>query len=312
MKRIVLLAAAAVLLPAASQAQNGQVVGPNGTVIAGAPGNWTPDIQAGGYGQVTSTNGRCGFAGYCAGSLELSVSGNQRPSDGQYPDWAYLYNLNAGSQGSFGSLALLDRLSFDWYRLSDPTWNTTDKAADWPYKTPVLRLTLADANGRRSDLVWEGYYNRAAGEALDGAPTPVDQWITSDDLQRGNFWVNLLPTGAGDENMFLDADCQYQPFTFWRGAVPSFSISQLLGPDGCLADANEQVVGIAVGVGSQWPLPYHGFVDNVRMGFDGTEELAVDTNFDLVTATPEPSTWVLMATGLLVIGGVARKRRAPR
>ncbi|MEO8621605.1 MAG: PEP-CTERM sorting domain-containing protein [bacterium] len=309
MKRSILHVVIALSLPAAVHAQNGQVVGPNGVVVAGAAGNWTPDIQAGAFGQVTTTNGRCGFGGYCAGSLELSVTGNQRASDGQYPDWAF-YSLAANPSG-FGSLSSLNALSFDWYRQSDPTWNTTYAAIDWPYKTPVLRLTVQDNAGRLSDLIWEGWYNHGAGEELNGSPTPVDQWITSDDLQGGNFWVNLLPRSPGEENMFLDANCNYQPFTFWNGGVPGFTIDQLSGAGGCLDGANSQIMRVAVGVGSQWPLPYHGFVDNVQMGFEGSQELALNTNFDVTsTTTPEPATLALVGTGLLVVfGGASRGRR---
>jgi hypothetical protein len=284
-------------------------VGPNGVVIAGAPGNWTPDIQAGGSAQVTATNGNCGALGVCAGSLELSVTGSQRSTDGQYPDWAF-YSRQSASGSGFGSLASLDRLSFDWYRLSDPTWNSSDVSADWAFKTPVLRLTLADKGGRTSELVWEGYYNRGVGESLNGGPTPVDRWVTST-LQGGNFWLTLPPTSPGEDNRYLGADCQYEPFSFWQGGVPGYTLGQLLGTGGCLADADAQIVRIAVGVGSQWPLPYHGFVDNVRMGFDNSEALALDANFDVppTTATPEPSTLVLVGIGFVSLGAMSVKRR---
>jgi hypothetical protein len=309
MKRRTVCMAMALLLPLALHAQNGQVVGPNGVVITGAPGNWVPDIQAGGMGQVTATNPRCGFAGFCAGSLELSVTGN-RGSIGQYPDWAF-YSIAAPTPSGFGSLSSLKELSFDWYRMIDPTWNTTNVTADWPYKTPVLRLTVSDNTGRLSDLVWEGYYNRKRGEALNGEPTPVNKWVTSS-LAGGNFWVNLLPRSPEEDNQYLDKSCQYQPFTFWNGGVPGFSIDQLVGDGGCLSHSNSQIVRVAVGVGSQWPLQYHGFVDNVRMGFDDAEDLALNTNFDVappVTITPEPSMWALMSTGLLALGVVSTRRR---
>ena len=311
MTRRMLLAALSLLLPVTTvRAQNGQVVGPNGVVIAGAPGNWTPDIQGDASAQVTGTNGHCGAVGFCGGSLELSVTGIQRTTDGQYPDWAF-YSLGAPTASGFGSLASLDRLSFDWYRLADPTWNSTDVSADWPYKTPVLRLTIADNSGQLSDLVWEGYYNRGVGESLNGSPTPVDQWVTSSNMQDGNFWLTLLSTTPGEETKYLAADCTYEPFSFWQGGVPGFALSQLVGTGGCLADADAQIVRVAVGVGSQWPLPYRGFVDNVRMGFDGSDALALDANFDVLptTATPEPSSLVLVAIGLAAFAANSARRR---
>ena len=220
----------ALLLPVATVAQPGQVVGTNGIVQTGNPTNWTPDIQGGATAQVTTVNPRLGFGGYGSGSLQLSLTGQR--ANGQYPDWGFYYRY-AQSPNGFGSLANLNRLSFDWMRTGLPTSMTTTTSADWAHKTPVMRLVLEDLNGSRSELIWEGYYNRGAGEALNGATTPLNQWTTTSSMQSGNFWFNRPPTAPDQPNIFVGTDCQDKPFTFWQGGIPGSAISQLLGAGGC-------------------------------------------------------------------------------
>ena len=76
---------------------------------------------------------------------------------------------------------------------------------------------------------------------------------------------------------------------------------------GCLQNATVDITGISIGIGSQWPLEYAGFVDNVQMEVGG--DVVLDANFDAVVV-PEPSTWTLMLTGLLVVAGISYRRRA--
>lgn len=301
------LSVLAVLLPLSLQAQAGQVVGTNGVSTLGNSTNWNPDIQAGAFAQVTTNRPRSGFGGYGSGSLELSGTGVAAPN-GQYPDWGFYYRY-ANTPGGFGSLSSLSELSFDWYRESVTGWNASTPSIDWAYKTPVMRLVIQDKNDQISELIWEGYYNRGSGEALNGAVTPVDRWVSTNNMQNGNFWFNRPPPNTNTENRFVDASCTDQPFTFWQGGIPGTALQQLLGQGGCLENADAKIIGIAVGVGSQWPLPYHGFVDNVRMGFGPNQTLALDANFDFVDTVPEPSTYALMGAGLLAIGIAARRRR---
>ncbi len=49
--------------------------------------------------------------------------------------------------------------------------------------------------------------------------------------------------------------------------------------------------------------PWHGFIDNVTVGFAGQDPLTY--NFEII---PEPQTWTLMALGLLLVGTLTRKQ----
>jgi MYXO-CTERM domain-containing protein len=64
-----------------------------------------------------------------------------------------------------------------------------------------------------------------------------------------------------------------------------------------------------VGVGSAWPGPYQGFVDNVQLGFQGQPTFAVEDNFDYPAVIAEPGSMVFLATGLFGLVGVTLIRR---
>ncbi len=319
-------AAVALLVSTPNQlSAQGQVVGPGGYVVKGTGPNWIPWTMAGGTAEVTRDKPRSGWGDVGEGSLRLSVTGQQ---SGDYPDWAFWYRYAGGTaenslanwntSGSFGSLADISSLSFDWFRQSADGWDTPCNPSpdvvsippcDWVAKTPVLRLQLAEyINGQvvQTELIWEGYFNQQAQNAggIGGTHTPVNEWVSTTNMQEGNFWYHR-PAGEGDPLYSTTGGaCDMNTFNFWQGDASASAIQQLLGAGGCI-DSNAQVIGIAVGVGSQWPLQYTGFVDNVMLGFDG--QTVLDANFDYVV--PEPSTWALMSVGLSVLAIAARRKR---
>ncbi len=305
---------ATILFPAALAAQ-GQVVSNGGTVVQGGGNNWTPSIQGSGTAAVTTdlpcgtaASGACsgGFGNVGNGSLRLGVTGIGSTSTG-YQDWAFYYQ-NAAQGQSFGNLRQLSSLSFDWFRTGIDGWGAAGGTpADWRFKTPVVRLQLAETRGGQtifSEIIWEGYYNQNA-LAAHGAPngdTPVNTWVAQTNMQNDAYWY--IGNIGQNPGYSASGSCNAQ-LSFWQGGVTAANANSLFSENGCLFGADVNVIGIAVGVGSQWPLPWDGAVDNVRMSFSGTQ--VINANFD-VTTVPEPSTYLLMGAGLLALGVASRSR----
>ncbi len=299
----------AILVLPGTLAAQGQVVSNGGVVVQGNGPFWTPDLQGSGYAAVT-TDRPCGIAtiGACSGgygnvgngSLRLGVTGVGNGTTG-YADYAF-YSLFAAPDQSFGNLRDLSSLSFDWFRNGVADWDSTDPA-DWRYKTPVIRLRVAETRDDEtiiSEIIWEGYYNQSAL----GGHTPVGQWVAQSDMQDDNFWY--VGNIGGVAGYSASGSCHTQ-MSFWEGGVDADNTSGLFGEEGCLHGANVEVIGIGVGVGSQWPLPWDGAVDNVRMSFSGQQ--VVNANFD-VSTVPEPSTGLLVGAGLLALGVASRRRNS--
>lgn len=241
---------------------------------------------------ITGANPRSGN-----GSLELTTTGSLF-------DWAFFKRVAEGN-ASWGLLSEVNCLTFDWWRNSYSLPNPAPPeltAETWQEQTPVLRLLVRDTQGDQtviSNLVWERWYN-TRGSLV---PTESDEWIfedlTSQQLWR-HFDGGLTYTNAGCANSgFINSD-----------ALQTYDLAGWV--QNCYS-ANAEVFGIMVGVGSMWPGEYHGFIDNVQLGFSGQEGFAVQDNFELPTsAVPEPAVMSLVATGLvgLSIAGYLRRRRA--
>jgi hypothetical protein len=261
------------------------------------PGNplWAADLNVypnqaeanSGTVAITTQNPRSGL-----GSLALTTSGSLF-------DWAFFKRVSAGD--SWGLLSDVNCLTFDWWRSaytlpSDPPESLT--AATWQEQTPVLRVLIRDyVNGewQVSHLVWEEWYNSLG--TID--PTVNDQWHF-ENLTSQLFWRHydggLTYTNAGCANGSFVASADLQIFTLSDWVQNCYS-------------ASAQVFGIMVGVGSAWPGPYQGFVDNVQLGFQGQPTFAVEDNFDYPAVIAEPGSMALLSTGLFALVGVTLIRR---
>jgi len=247
---------------------------------------WYTEIQGNGNATVTGAKPRYGFGDVGFGSLQMHTTGKME-------DWVFAYRY---ADTNWGALSNLTSLSFDWFRSSNPNWDadvTKDgiQLYDWKYKSPAFRVFLDD----NTEIVWENYFNRPINNDL----SYVDSWQTSE-MINGNFWYRNA------EGYSLSANpCSTNELPVWGGGVQALTISQIVS---CYGD--KQVMGVGVGLGSQWPYAYKGFVDNVKVSSGGTEVL--NTNFDRgvpSTTVPEPSTYLMMIVGLVGLGMVGRRKK---
>lgn len=275
-----LLALGLLVIPVAGTLEAQDVVFP------GDP-SWQTDDRGFGTAAITGTNPRLGN-----GSLELLTTG-------ALTDWAFFRTV-AGVDSLTSSWGLIDNvnhLQFDWFRAS--LANQTVNDVPWQAQTPVLRLFLRQDIGGSplfSELVWEQFYT-------DPSPAVTDQWVT-ENITDQFFWRFVQGSTGG----FTINDCS---------SIDPFFPNPLktATPGGWATDPNcslsgAQVWGLSVGVGSSWPDRFQGFADNVQLGFAGDEDLAVHANFELPsTPVPEPSTIILLATGLAGVGASSWWRR---
>jgi len=279
--------------------------------------SWSPWTIASGGAEITGANPRHGN-----GSLALSTTGG-------LSDWGFYVHLSGDNP--WGQLGDLSALSFEWYRTGltpqdpnlpyIPVWPD----APWLAQTPVLRLLLGqEINGSlvMSELVWEKYYT-------DGSPTTNDEWV-AEDLMDQYFWHAM-----GGTQYWVNSQCQAQtgpfvpdgqnPPSVWDGGLllgtpTGWAGGSFVDPNATGACAQSgfnlgdaSIYGVALGVGSNWPDQYQGYVDWLQLTFNGGEEtgeFAVWSNFELPeTTVPEPGSMALLATGLVGLGIAGLRKR---
>ncbi len=170
---------------------------------------------------------------------------------------------------SFGDLADLDALSFDWLVGSSSTTPA--------HTTVAFALYINSA----SYLVWEGIYNGY------GNPTP-DTWYSSD-IAGDNFWW---------DGRTMTGECA-------RAA----SYKSLSWFNSTCFGGTARVDGIAIFLGyGASGTQFSGAIDNVAYGFAAGPAESFNFELDESATVPEPATLTLMATGLAGLAASRRKR----
>lgn len=158
------------------------------------------------------------------------------------------------------TLGNLSALRYDFYRASS---STTAQ-----HFVPAFRLAYStnETPAKTGYLIWENVYNGGS----TATPVPTDQWIANDIL-NGYFWMRAFGPGRTIEKYDVT-------LAQWASGY-TYGTSQPL-------DANTNIVGIEVGVGSGWGGAFTGYVDQVATSFGS----------DSVTANFEPNPVVVQCT----------------
>lgn len=195
---------------------------------------------------ITRSNPKSG-----QGSLEFSQYGLHASAD---------FGLFWSAPGR--TLGSLTDVRFDWQRSGD---STTEAAL-----APALRLHYdVDADlGTMDDrgvLIWEWKHNG------DG-PAPVDRWQTSD-VANDHFWMFEHAPGEA----ILDHDVDLATWAKGGSGIdPVFGADPLTGAS--------LITGLDLASGNGWPGTFHGFVDNLVLGFGPDDQIRA--NFEPLLASP--------------------------
>lgn len=249
-------------------------------IVTPNDGTWQADLrQSQGSAEITGELPRSGN-----GSLELQTTG-------LLSDWGW-FNLFAGDPltAGWGLLSDLDLLKFDWLRAAD---DYDPNNPVWQAQSVSFRIYVRSGPSSApqfSELVWESIYNNYQ-------PVPRDQWVV-EDITSQLFW--RFVTGEG----YTLPDCSNTP-TINSGFELKTEAPQAWGNGSNCMSNDAFVYGIGVGVGSNWPNPFHGFADNVQLGFLD-QPLVVNDNFELTTV-PEPAALWVIGLGLAGLTLVYRR-----
>jgi hypothetical protein len=204
------------------------------------------------------------------GNGSVAFNATQGPSGNSSKADIEYYNVVGGVPQALGTLSNLTSFSYNWYRASGGT------ASQW--LAPVLRLYVASPDNTKSGyLIFEPVYN-----ALGNNAAPVNQWEANNIVAEDD---HLWSSGSTLPNLGNDYGPEVK-LSSWQSNY-----------------GNYIVYGISAGVGSGWGT-FQGAVDDITVGFGGA---STTYNFEVV---PEPSTVLLVGTGLMGMLIVARRRRA--
>lgn len=203
-----------------------------------------------------------------SGYLNLGPNGSAGKAD-----WEYY------PTGTFGNVADLTSLSYDWYRSS------TSSVA--PHLHPAIRL-IVDIDGvnpgTSSDIAYL-VYERAYNPSTSAVPT--DAWTTETIGNSTNLWVSQ--PGVGIEPVYNRTLADYKAGTY----TPTAGWSRITG--------NSVIIGVSMGIGSGWSGTFVGAVDAptiVRTGgpvYSANFEIAAPV---VTSSTPVP---LFGPVGLLVL-----------
>lgn len=230
----------------------------------------TPDDTQGWKSTGTQGGGTVGITAEQPRSGSGSLEMNTSGSSGRV---RYIQGGTSAFGSSMGKVSEINSLSFDWFRSSAST-----AAAHF---SPAFRVHVGDGF-KSSELIWEFVYSNPKTAA------PTDGWQS----------VNLL---ASDQLFYKYAG----------GVVTSggAQVNQSFGDWLASYGKNAKVVGISVGFGSGASGTFEGYVDNVRLGFAGKDATTWNFETHAVSTVPEPASMLLLASGLLALGGLAVVRK---
>jgi len=241
---------------------------------------WSVDRRVGGNASITAENPRSGnefVESGLVGNASLALT-----TTGDLYDWAF-YARSLDNTGR-GLLSYINALSFDWFRKTAQDINLSGDP--WNVQTPVLRLLIND-RGIISELVWERYYTDS-----NPASMTIGAWVEQD-LMNQNFWQHIFNVGYRLNTGNIQPEYDHK-IPLMAIQTSSWALSDYY------TDA-ATVYGLSVGVGSNWPYPYSGFADNIFLSFDNSNGIVISDNFELPAPVPEPSTLLLLISGMAIL-----------